>query len=196
VILVGLARCIAMVLTWNDLACGDREMAAVLVALNAVFQVVAYAALAVFYLDILPGWLGLGTEELDVSMWDTASEVLVFDGRRQVAAHARATVRGSQTLLLDHYLEVLARKPGALPGATALAQARSSGAFTATHETWWVAARTVHGDAGGTRTLIDVLLLHRHLPAAAVVAGLQTALTIGSTSRSPTRPSWSRATTG
>jgi hypothetical protein len=111
-----------------------------------------------------------------------ATEVLVFDGRRQVAVHARATVRGSQTLLLDHYLEVLARKPGALPGATALAQARASGAFTASHEAWWAAARAVHGDAGGTRALIEVLLLHRLLPAAAVVAGLQAALTVGATS--------------
>ena len=80
VILVGLARCIAMVLIWNDLACGDREMAAVLVALNAVFQVLAYAALAVFYLDILPGWLGLDTEAVTVSMWDIAKTVLIFLG--------------------------------------------------------------------------------------------------------------------
>ena len=80
VILVGLARCIAMVLIWNDLAGGDREMAAVLVALNAVFQVVAYAALAVFYLDILPGWLGLDTESIDVSMVEVAKTVLIFLG--------------------------------------------------------------------------------------------------------------------
>ncbi|MFC5177715.1 ACR3 family arsenite efflux transporter [Nocardioides taihuensis] len=80
VILVGLARCIAMVLIWNDLACGDREMAAVLVALNAVFQVLAYAALAVFYLDILPGWLGLDTETVTVSMWDIGKTVLIFLG--------------------------------------------------------------------------------------------------------------------
>ena len=69
-----------MVLIWNDLACGDREMAAVLVALNAVFQVVAYAALAVFYLDILPGWLGLDTESIDVSMGEIAKTVLIFLG--------------------------------------------------------------------------------------------------------------------
>jgi arsenite transporter len=80
VILVGLARCIAMVLIWNDLACGDREMAAVLVALNAVFQVLAYAGLAVFYLNILPGWLGLQTETVTVSMGDIAKTVLVFLG--------------------------------------------------------------------------------------------------------------------
>ena len=111
-----------------------------------------------------------------------AAEVVVFDGRRQVAAHARSTVRGSQTLVLDHYLEVLARKPGALPGATALAQARGSGAFTTTHEAWWSAARAAHGDAGGTRCLIEVLLLHRQLPADAVVAGMRAALQLGSTS--------------
>jgi ACR3 family arsenite transporter len=80
VILVGLARCIAMVLIWNDLAHGDREMAAVLVALNAVFQVLAYAALAAFYLEVLPGWLGLDTTTIDVSVAEIAKTVLVFLG--------------------------------------------------------------------------------------------------------------------
>ena len=80
VILVGLARCIAMVLIWNDLADGDREMAAVLVALNAVFQVLAYAALGFFYLQVLPGWLGLQTTSLHVSILEIAATVAVFLG--------------------------------------------------------------------------------------------------------------------
>jgi arsenical-resistance protein len=79
-IIVGLARCIAMVVIWNDLAGGDREAAAVLVALNSVFQVVAFAALGWFYLDLLPGLLGLDTAGLDVSSWDTAGSVLIFLG--------------------------------------------------------------------------------------------------------------------
>lgn len=87
VILVGLARCIAMVLIWTDLACGDREMAAVLVALNAVFQVVAYAALGVFYLRVLPGWLGLDTEELSVSTSRVAATVAIFLGIPLVAGY-------------------------------------------------------------------------------------------------------------
>jgi ACR3 family arsenite transporter len=79
-IIVGLARCIAMVLIWNDLSCGDREAAAVLVAVNSVFQIVAFAGLGWFYLEVLPGWLGLGQESLDVSLWEIARSVLVFLG--------------------------------------------------------------------------------------------------------------------
>ncbi|MBB6349951.1 ACR3 family arsenite efflux transporter [Nonomuraea muscovyensis] len=79
-IIVGLARCIAMVLIWNDLACGDREAAAVLVALNSIFQVVAFGALGWFYLELLPGWLGLPEAALDVSAWDIAQYVLIFLG--------------------------------------------------------------------------------------------------------------------
>ncbi|MBU6316321.1 MAG: ACR3 family arsenite efflux transporter [Acidobacteria bacterium] len=79
-IIVGLARCIAMVLIWNDLACGDRELAAVLVALNSVFQIVAFSFLGWFYLDVLPGWLGLSTDGIDVTVWEIAKSVLVFLG--------------------------------------------------------------------------------------------------------------------
>ncbi|PZT68871.1 arsenical-resistance protein [Streptomyces sp. SW4] len=80
-IVVGLARCIAMVVIWNDLACGDREAAAVLVALNSVFQVLAFGLLGWFYLDLLPGWLGLGDgERLDISLWSIAANVVVFLG--------------------------------------------------------------------------------------------------------------------
>jgi transposase len=121
----------------------------------------------------------IGTQ---VRVFLRASEVVVFDGRVEVCRHARSVNRGSQTLVLDHYLEVLLRKPGALPGATALVQARQAGMFTATHEAFWAAARRAHGDAAGTRALIDVLLLHRHTPAADVIAGINVALSVGANS--------------
>lgn len=79
-IIVGLARCIAMVIIWNDLACGDREAAAVLVALNSVFQVIAFGALGWLYLDALPRWLGLDSTGLEVSGWEIALNTAVFLG--------------------------------------------------------------------------------------------------------------------
>ncbi|KAF0846008.1 ACR3 family arsenite efflux transporter [Nocardia caishijiensis] len=86
-IIVGLARCIAMVIIWNDLACGDREAAAVLVALNSVFQVFMFAALGWFYLSVLPGWLGLERTQIDTSPWDIATSVLFFLGIPLVAGY-------------------------------------------------------------------------------------------------------------
>ncbi|MEE6272395.1 ACR3 family arsenite efflux transporter [Georgenia wangjunii] len=79
-IIVGLARCIAMVLIWNDLACGDREAGAVLVAINSLFQIVAYAGLGWFYLQVLPGWLGLETTSAEFSIGAITVSVLVFLG--------------------------------------------------------------------------------------------------------------------
>ncbi|WP_276309043.1 ACR3 family arsenite efflux transporter [Specibacter cremeus] len=79
-IIVGLARCIAMVMIWNDLACGDREAAAVLVFINSVFQVIAFGALGWFYLQILPAWLGLPTTSAEFSFWAITASVLVFLG--------------------------------------------------------------------------------------------------------------------
>lgn len=79
-VIVGLARCIAMVLIWNDLSCGDREAAAVLVAINSVFQILAFAALGWFYLQVLPGWLGLETTSAEFSVGAIVVSVLVFLG--------------------------------------------------------------------------------------------------------------------
>ncbi|WP_440312902.1 ACR3 family arsenite efflux transporter [Leucobacter chromiireducens] len=87
-IIVGLARCIAMVVIWNDLACGDREATAVLVAINSVFQVVMFSVLGWFYLTVLPGWLGLDAQGLEISVWQIALNVLVFLGMPLFAGFA------------------------------------------------------------------------------------------------------------
>lgn len=111
-----------------------------------------------------------------------ANEVVVFDRRNIIARHVRLTRRQDTHDVLDHYLEILLRKPGALRGSTALATARAEGGFTATHDAFWDAARRGHGEADGTRALIEVLLLHRHRPADAVIKGITAALEAGSTS--------------
>ncbi len=80
VIVVGLARCIAMVLIWNDLAGGDTDRAAVLVIFNAIFQVVAYALLGWFYLNALPDLLGLNNQGFHVGIWEVARTTLIFLG--------------------------------------------------------------------------------------------------------------------
>ncbi|MDZ7910907.1 MAG: IS21 family transposase [Rhodococcus sp. (in: high G+C Gram-positive bacteria)] len=108
-----------------------------------------------------------------------ASEVVVIDGRTVIARHQRVVTQGGQSLDLDHYLEVLRTKPGALPGASALAAARRNGTFTAAHDAFWAAARKTDGDAAGTRQLIDVLLLHRTIDTDDVIAGIEAALTVG-----------------
>ncbi len=91
-IIVGLARCIAMVLIWNELSCGDREAAAVLVAINSLFQIVAFGGLGYFYLQVLPGWLGLSQQNLHVSVWGIAKYVLVFLGIPLVAGYVTRRV--------------------------------------------------------------------------------------------------------
>ena len=99
---------------------------------------------------------------------------------RVVACHERSAHKGSEVLVLDHFLEVLSRKPGALPGAVALEQARASGSFTAAHERFWKRTRRKLGDREGTRALIEVLLLHRSLPFVAVHAALDAVERVGS----------------
>jgi transposase len=108
-----------------------------------------------------------------------ASELVVFAGRTPVARHERVVARGGESIQLDHYLEVLQHKPGALKGSTALAAARDAGLFTAAHEAFWAEARKVNGDSAGTRELIGVLLLHRTMTTEDVITGIRAALTVG-----------------
>ena len=108
-----------------------------------------------------------------------AETIEVLDGAAVVARHARG-LKGDEVLVLDHYLEVLAIKTGAFPGATALARARACGAFGPAHERFWTQARRRLGDRDGTRALIEVLLLQRSIPADALVAGIERALSAGS----------------
>jgi hypothetical protein len=104
-----------------------------------------------------------------------AETIEVLDGRRVLARHVRAR-KGDEVLVLDHYLEVRAVKPGALMGATALARARAAGVFGPAHERFWATARRRLGDRDGTRALIDVLLLHRSIDTAALIEGVNRAL--------------------
>lgn len=101
-IIVGLARCIAMVLIWNDLACGDREAAAVLVAINSVFQVLAFGALGWFYLQTLPSWLGLETTSAEFSLGAITISVLVFLGIPLLAGFLTRTI-GEKTIGRERY---------------------------------------------------------------------------------------------
>ncbi len=109
----------------------------------------------------------------------SARTVEVYDGPRLVARHERAVGRYVEVLCLDHYLEVLKTKPGGLPGATALAQAKTRGVFTASHQHYWDVARVSRGDTAGTRALIAILLAHRSMPAAALIAAMDRAVASG-----------------
>ncbi|MEU4600824.1 ACR3 family arsenite efflux transporter [Nocardia sp. GTS18] len=110
-IIVGLARCIAMVIIWNDLACGDREAAAVLVALNSVFQVFMFAVLGWFYLSVLPGWLGLEQTTIDTSPWEIAKSVLIFLGIPLLAGYLSRRI-GERTKGRDWYESTFLPKIG------------------------------------------------------------------------------------
>lgn len=108
-----------------------------------------------------------------------AESVDIYDGGGQVAGHERLVGRCAESLVLDHYLEVLKFKPGALLGATALARARASGAFSLDHDNYWTEARRKLGDQAGTRALIEILLAHRSLPAEAIRQALRAAAEVG-----------------
>ncbi|MFD9863448.1 hypothetical protein ACFWZB_30010 [Streptomyces alboflavus] len=112
----------------------------------------------------------------------TGDLLVVFEGRREIARHVRLAGRGLEHLILDHYLEVVLRKPGALERSEALHQARAEGSFTAEHEAFWAMAQKQLGESEGTTALIKVLLLHRHQQHRDVLAGLRAAVALGTCS--------------
>ena len=122
--------------------------------------------------------VGLARRTISVRLGAHVLEAV--DAGRVVACHVRSVHEGTEDLVLDHYLEILVRKPGAMPGSTALAQARAAGAFSGAHERFWTEARRRLGDGAGTRALIGVLLLQRRMPAAVVIEAMDAALGIGS----------------
>lgn len=109
-----------------------------------------------------------------------ASDLIVYDRNTIVARHPRLIAKGAERVELDHYLEILMRKPGALAGSAALEQAKNTGVFTAAHQALWDAANTAMGDKqAGTKVLVEILLLHRYLDRQDVTAGIRAALAVG-----------------
>ena len=108
-----------------------------------------------------------------------ANTVSAHDGTRVLASHDRAPGKGREVLVLDHYLETLAIKAGALAGSSALALARASGRFGSTHDEFFARARRSLGDAAGTRAMIAVLLLERTMKPSAVREGMARCLAVG-----------------
>lgn len=106
---------------------------------------------------------------LDVRV--SAETVEVLDGATVVATHPRGR-KGDEVLVLDHYLEVLARKPGAMMASTPLARARASGSFGHAHQQFWDTARRRLGDRDGTKALIELLLAQRSIPADAITTAI------------------------
>lgn len=98
---------------------------------------------------------------------------------RLVATHDRAHLRGAESLVLDHYLDVLRERPGAFPGSLPLHQAREQGEFPPSYDRLWSRLNERSGDKGGTRQMIEVLLLHRHHPREIVRRAVEHALAVG-----------------
>ncbi|MFG3370356.1 hypothetical protein ACGF0K_36070 [Streptomyces sp. NPDC048156] len=107
------------------------------------------------------------------------NELPVFSRRRVFSRHPRLTRRYDYRDEFDHHLDILMAKPDALAGSTALDAARKSGPFTEAHEAIWAAARAARDDAAGSRALIEVLLLHWRMDAAAIQLGMAAALRAG-----------------
>jgi transposase len=103
----------------------------------------------------------------------------VSHGGRVVASHPRLHLRNTERLVLDHYLELLAERPGAVPGSLPLHQARARGDFPASYDLLWSTLRARLGDRAGTRAMIEVLLAHRSVAAGAMRLAVERALELG-----------------
>ena len=108
-----------------------------------------------------------------------AATIEILDGSKVVAVHERAITRNSQSLRLDHYLELLVKKPGALRGSIALSQAKASGIFTEAHQKYWDALMDSRGDLPGTNAFIEVLFAHRNLKSESLIAAMEVAVEAG-----------------